>query len=124
MMGIGSAFAAMNVMYSAVMARFKEVGTLRALGFRRRSILVSFIFESVILSLAGGIIGCLIALPMHDISTGTANQTTFSEVVFNFRITPVIILIGLIFSALVGLVGGFLPARRAASIKLTEVLRD
>lgn len=123
-MGIGSCFAAMNMMYSAVLGRIKEVGTLRALGFKRRSILASFLVESVILALAGGVLGCLMALPLHGLSTGTANFMSFSEVLFHFRITPAILLKGLAFAGVVGVMGGILPARRAAKIKLVEVLRD
>ncbi len=123
-MGIGSCFAAMNMMYGAVMGRFKEIGTLRALGFPRRSILASFLLESVVVALLGGLLGVVMALPIHGISTGTMNFGTFSEVLFNFRITPWIMFEGLAFSVVVGLLGGFLPARRAARIKLMEVLRD
>ncbi|RPJ56169.1 MAG: ABC transporter permease [Acidobacteria bacterium] len=123
-MGIGSCFAAMNMMYSAVLGRIKEVGTLRALGFKKRSILFSFLVESVILALIGGVLGCLMALPLHGLSTGTANFMSFSEVLFHFRITPTILLKGLAFAAIVGVLGGILPARRAARIKLVEVLRD
>jgi ABC-type antimicrobial peptide transport system permease subunit len=123
-MGIGASFAAMNMMYGAVMARSKEVATLRALGFRKRSILASFLFESVVLGLAGGVLGCLLALPMHGLSSGTANMQTFSEVLFNFRITPTILLQGLAFSALVGALGGFLPAQRAARSRLIDIMRE
>ena len=123
-MGIGSCFAAMNMMYAAVMSRSKEVGTLRALGFSRWSILTSFLIESTILALFGGIVGCLMALPMHGISTGTANFSNFSEILFHFRITPKILLQGLAFAMLVGLIGGGLPARRAAQIRLIEALRS
>ena len=123
-MGIGSCFAAMNMMYGAVMARAKEVATLRALGFRRRSILASFLAESVIFGAIGGVLGCLIALPIHGISTGTANFMTFSEVLFHFRITPQILLLGMSFAAGVGILGGFLPALRAARGKLIDILRD
>ena len=123
-MGIGASFAAMNMMYGAVMARSKEVGTLRAIGFRRRHILSSFMMESVFLGLAGGLLGCVMALPIHGISTGTANFMTFSEILFNFRITPGILLEALLFAALVGALGGYLPARRAAHTKLIEVLRE
>jgi len=122
-MGIGASFAAMNMMYGAVMTRFKEVATLRAIGFRRRNILGSFVAESVMLGLAGGILGCLMALPLHGISSATANFQTFSEVLFNFRITPAILLRGLIYSAVVGLLGGYLPARRAARAKLIDIMR-
>jgi len=123
-MGIGACFAAMNMMYGAVMARSREVGTLRALGFRRRSILASFLLESVMLGVAGGVIGCLLALPVNGVSTGTANFMTFSEVLFNFRLTPEILLRGLAYSALVGAIGGYLPARRAARMKLIDIMRE
>lgn len=123
-MGVGSAFAAMNMMYGAVMARRREVGTLRALGFRRRSILASFLVESLILAAGGGLLGCLLALPMHGLSTGTMNWGTFSEVLFHFRITPRILLNGVLFALVVGVVGGFLPARRAARVQLIEALRN
>jgi len=123
-MGIGSCFAAMNMMYAAVMSRSREVGTLRALGFSRGSILTSFLVESTILALLGGVIGCLMALPMHGISTGTANFANFSEILFHFRITPKILLQGLVFAMLVGVLGGGLPARRAAQIRLIEALRS
>jgi len=123
-MGIGSCFAAMNMMYAAVMSRSREVGTLRALGFSRWSILTSFLIESTILALLGGVVGCLMALPMHGISTGTANFANFSEILFHFRITPKILLQGLAFAMVVGVVGGGLPARRAAQIRLIEALRS
>ncbi len=123
-MGIGSCFAAMNMMYGTIMARFKEVGTLRALGFRRRSILASFLFEAIVLALLGGVVGCLLALPVHGLSTGTTNFVSFSEVLFNFRITPRILLNAVIFAGVVGIMGGFLPALRASRLKLIEVMRD
>lgn len=122
--GIGACFAAMNMMYGAVMSRAAEIATLRAIGFRRRHVLASFLAESLIVGLAGGVLGCLLALPMHGISTGTANFQTYSEVLFNFRITPGILLRGLAFSAAVGALGGYLPARRAARMKLIDVMRE
>ena len=122
-MGIGSCFAAMNMMYATVLSRTKEVGTLRALGFSRWSILWSFLVESTLLALLGGFVGCLLALPLHGISTGTANFTTFSEVLFNFRITPKILLDGMVFASFVGILGGALPARRASQVTLMEALR-
>jgi ABC-type lipoprotein release transport system permease subunit len=124
LMGIGACFAAMNMMYGSVMSRSREIATLRAIGFRRRNILASFLVESVILGLLGGIAGCFLALPMHGISTGTANFQTFSEVLFYFRLTPGIFLRGMIFALAVGIVGGYLPARRAARVKLVEGLRE
>jgi len=122
-MSIGSCFAVMNTMYAATAYRTREIATLRVLGFRRRNILLSFMLESLLLALIGGLLGCLIALPMNGISTGTANFLTFSEVVFQFRVTPRLMLIGLIFSALVGTLGGFLPARLAARIPIVRALR-
>jgi len=122
-LGIGASFAAMNMMYGAVMTRSKEVATLRALGFRRRSILGSFLMESVILGLSGGILGCALALPLHGISSATANFQTFSEVLFNFRITPAILIRGMIYAAAVGALGGYLPARRAARARLIDIMR-
>ena len=107
-----------------VMGIFKEVGTLRALGFSGWSILASFLVESVLLALLGGVLGCLMALPLRGISTGTANFSTFSEVLFHFRITPTILLQGMVFATFVGILGGGLPARRAVRIKLVEALRD
>lgn len=124
LMGVGSCFAAMNTMYAAVMARSKEIGTLRALGFRRRSIRGSFLVESLVLAFLGGVLGCLLALPLHGVSTGSINFVTFSEVAYNFRVTPRILLQGMMFSLFVGIVGGFLPARRASRQRLLEVLRD
>ena len=123
-MGIGSCFAAMNMMYGTVMARFKEIGTLRALGFRKRSILASFLVESILLALLGGVLGCLMALPVHGISTGTTNFASFSEVLFHFRITPEILGKAILFAGLVGIAGGLLPAARAARLQLLEVMRD
>jgi len=122
-MSIGSCFAVMNTMYAATAYRTREIATLRVLGFRRRNILLSFMLESLLLALIGGLLGCLIALPMNGISTGTANFLTFSEVVFQFRVTPRLMLIGLIFSALMGTLGGFLPARLAARIPIVRALR-
>jgi putative ABC transport system permease protein len=123
-MGIGACFAAMNMMYGSVISRSREVATLRAIGFRRRSILASFLFESLLLGLLGGILGCLLALPMNGISAATANFETFSEVFFHFRLTPAILLQGVIFAIVVGILGGYLPARRAARMKLITVLRE
>ena len=124
LMGIGSCFAAMNMMYGTVMSRTHEIGTLRALGFSRWSILSSFMLESVFLALLGGVVGCLLALPLHGISTATANFVTFSEIIFNFRITPKILLQGMLFAAFVGLLGGGLPARRASRTNILQAMRD
>lgn len=123
-MGIGACFAAMNTMYAAVSHRTQEIATMRVLGFRPWSILFSFMTESLMLALAGGVIGCLLALPINGITTGTANWQTFSEIAFAFQITPRLILIGLVFALLMGLFGGFFPARQAARQTPAEILHE
>lgn len=122
-MAVGAIFGALNTMYAAVGARTKEIGTMLAIGYKPSSILLSFLFESVLLCLIGGIIGCILALPIHGMSTGTTNWSTFSEVAFKFRITPGILAIGLLASLTLGLVGGFFPARNAARRSVIEALR-
>ena len=123
-MGIGACFGGMNTMYASVAYRTREIGTLRALGFSKASILTSFVIESMILSLVGGLIGCLLALPVNGIATGTMNFRTFSEVAFSFRITPDLLLSALIFSLLLGFIGGLLPSRLAARMPITKALRE
>lgn len=122
-MAIGSCFAAMNAMYASVAYRSREIATLRVLGFSRIAVLSSFVVESVLLALAGGALGCLLALPVHGLSTGTVNFYSFSELTFEFRITARLLLNGLVFSAIVGLLGGFLPARLAARRPPLDALR-
>jgi putative ABC transport system permease protein len=123
-MGIGAVFGAMNTMYAIVAARTREIGTLRALGFSRRAILFSFVTESVFLALVGGAIGCLLAFPMNGFSTGTGQTQSFSEIAFAFRITPEIVGASLVFAALMGLIGGLLPALRGARLPITSALRE
>jgi putative ABC transport system permease protein len=123
-MSIGATFAAMNTMYASVGSRTREIGTLRVLGYRRTSILASFLVEGAFLALIGGILGCLLALPMHGYSVGTMSFETFSETVFQFRITPYLAMKGLIFSILVGLVGSLLPAIRAARLPVIAALKS
>jgi putative ABC transport system permease protein len=123
-MAVGSAFAAMNTMYAAVARRAKEVGTLRVLGFTKGSILLSFFIESVLLSIIGGVIACLIVLPLNSVTTGIGNFITFSETSFNFRITPQSMLYAILFSAVLGAVGGLLPARQAANKEILTALRE
>ena len=113
-MGVGAVFGAMNTMYAIVSARTREIGTLRALGFRRWSVMVSFVLESVLLALVGGLVGCLLALPANLLTTSTGGAN-FSEVAFAFRITNTALLVGLGFALAMGLVGGLLPAFRAAT---------
>jgi len=123
-MGIGAVFGAMNTMYAIVAARTREVGTLRSLGFSRRSILFSFVLESVLLAVAGGLLGCLLALPINGFSTASGQTPSFSEVAFAFQVTPDILESGLVFAMLMGLIGGLLPALRAARMPITTALRE
>ena len=120
-MGIGAVFGAMNTMHAIVAARTREIGTLRALGFSRRSVLLSFVIESVFLALLGGVIGVLMALPANNL--GGATGVGFAELAFAFKITPQAIAIGLVFAAVMGLIGGLLPAARAARLPITSALR-
>ncbi len=123
-MGIGAVFGAMNTMYAIVAQRTREVGTLRALGFKRRAILLAFVLESVFLALVGGALGCLLAMPMNGFSTGTGQTQSFSEIAFAFRITPQIVMSGMLLAALLGLIGGLLPALRASRLPITTALRE
>jgi putative ABC transport system permease protein len=123
-MAVGSCFAVMNTMYAATSRRTREIATLRVLGFKRTSILISFVMESIVLGIAGGIVGCLLALPIHGISTGTANFNSFSEIVFQFRITPPLMLQGIVFAAIMGGIGGLLPARLASRVPIVRALRS
>src|SRR6266496_2433561 len=122
-MSVGAGFAGMNTMYAAVARRTKEIGTLRVLGFSRRSILASFVLESVAIALIGVGIGILLALPLNFVSTGTSNFSTFSEIAFNFRVTPDLMLSALIFGAGIGLLGSLLPSIRASRFKIVDALR-
>ena len=122
-MAVGAGFAGMNTMYAAVARRTKEIGTLRVLGFGRASILVSFLLESVSIALIGAAIGILLALPLNFVSTGTSNFVTFSEIAFNFRVTPDLMIWALLFGGIIGFVGSVLPSIRAARFKIVDALR-
>lgn len=122
-MAVGAGFAGMNTMYAAVARRTKEIGTLRVLGFSRVSILTAFLLESVAIALLGAAIGILLALPLNFVSTGTSNWVTFSEIAFNFRVTPDLMIFALIFGAIIGLVGSLLPSIRASRFKIVDALR-
>jgi putative ABC transport system permease protein len=123
-MAVGSSFAAMNTMYAAVARRAREIGTLRVLGFSRGGILSSFLLESLLLSLIGGLVGCLLVLPLNNITTGVGSFVTFSEIAFNFRVSPGIMLTGIVFALLMGMLGGLFPARSAARKEILMALRD
>jgi putative ABC transport system permease protein len=122
-MAVGSSFAAMNTMYAAVSRRSKEIGTLRVLGFSRFSILVSFLSESVLLAILGGIIGCILVLPLNGVTTGIGSFTTFSETDFNMTVTPAIMLAGIAFAIVMGALGGLFPAWNAARKQVLTALR-
>lgn len=123
-MSVGALFAAMNTLYASVGSRTREIGTLRVLGFRRRSILLGFLLEGAMLAGFAGILGCLLALPMHGYSTGTFGYETFTETLFDFQITPVLVAKGIGFAVAVGLVGSLLPALRAARLPVIASLKS
>jgi len=122
-MGIGSIFAAMNTMYAAVAYRAREIATLRVIGFSRPSILTSFVFESLVLSLLGAVVGIVLMLPFNGMTTGTSNQVTFSEVVFGLHMTPVLVLQATGVAVLMGILGGLAPAWHAARQNILTALR-
>jgi ABC-type antimicrobial peptide transport system permease subunit len=124
LMAIGSSFAAMNTMYAAVSHRSREIGTLRVLGFSKIEILLSFLFESLVLAALGGVLGCLLVLPLNNLSSGIGSFTTFSETTFQFRVTPAIIGIGMIFAGFMGAAGGLFPASNAARKEILVALRS
>jgi putative ABC transport system permease protein len=115
-------------MYAAVSTRAKEIGMLRALGFKRRSILASFVLESLLISLAGGLLGAALCLGLSLIpgllETGTTNWASFSEVAFEFKFSPAVLFQGLVFALVMGLLGGLWPAARAARKPITTSLRE
>lgn len=122
-MGIGAVFGAMNTMYAIVAARTREIGTLRALGFSRTAIVTTFVTESTLLALAGGALGCALAIPANGL-TSAAGGANFAEVSFAFQITGPTIAIGLVLAVLMGLAGGLLPAWRASRTRITAALRS
>lgn len=123
-MALGAVFGALNTMYASVASRTKEIGTLLALGFSRGAVMTSVLVESVSLCVIGGAIGCLLALPVRTFTTGTMSFATFSELAFRFEVTPMMMGAGILFAAMMGLVGGFFPARRAAMMPITEAVRQ
>jgi putative ABC transport system permease protein len=123
-MAIGSSFAAMNTMYAAVARRSAEIGTLRVLGFSRGGILFSFFLESLFLCLLGGALGCLLVLPLNSFETGIGNWVTFSEIVFQFHVTPAMMVVGVAFALVIGVLGGLFPAFSAARKEILTALRQ
>lgn len=122
-MGLGAIIGALNTMYSAVAERGREIAVLRALGFRGGSIILSFLFESMWIALIGGVVGCLVVLPINGLTTGTINWQTFSHLSFAFKITPGLLLLGVAFALCMGIVGGVPPAIRAARANVATTIR-
>jgi len=123
-MGVGAIFGALNTMYSAVAERGREIATMRALGFGGPSVVTSFIIESLLIALVGGLLGCVAVLPLNGITTGTINWQTFSHLAFAFKITPPLLLGGIIFALVMGFLGGVFPAVRAARRPVAAALRS
>jgi putative ABC transport system permease protein len=123
-MAIGAVFGALNTMYSAVAERGREIATMRAVGFGGGAVVFSFLVEALLISFIGGVIGCLAVLPLNGLTTGAMNWQTFSHLAFAFRITPVLLLGGIIFALLMGLLGGLPPAMRAAWRPVAVALRE
>ena len=120
---IGAVIGAAITMYASVASRTAEIGTLRALGFSRGAILAAFLGEALLLGLLGGIVGLIGASAMQALSISTTNFQTFAEIAFSFTLTPRIVIVSLIFAVAMGFVGGFLPAARAARMKIVDALR-
>lgn len=122
-MGIAAVFTATNTMLAALAARTYEIGILLAVGFRPLAIFTSFMFEALLLGLIGGLVGCLMTLPINGADTGTMNFQTFTEVAFAFRVTPTVLITAVMFSLILGLLGGAWPALRAARMRPTQAMR-
>jgi putative ABC transport system permease protein len=123
-MAIGAIFGALNTMYSAVAERGREIATMRAVGFSSWNVILSFLFEALLISFLGGIIGCLAVLPLNGLTTSTMNFQTFSNVAFAFKITFDLLLMGVLFALVMGVLGGLLPAIRAAVQPVSVALRE
>jgi putative ABC transport system permease protein len=123
-MAIGAIFGAMNTMYAAVSSRTTEIGTLRALGFAPLAVMTSFLLESMVLAVAAGAIGIILAMPIDGLSTTFGNFVTFSTLAFSFHVTFAIVIEALIFAAVMGVVGGWLPARQAMKMPVVDALRS
>ena len=123
-MAIGAIFGALNTMYSAVAERGREIATMRALGFSTSNVILSFLFEALLISFVAGLVGCLAVLPLNGLTTSTMNFQTFSNVAFAFKITLDLLIMGVIFALVMGVMGGMLPAVRAALRPVAVALRE
>lgn len=125
LMGLGAVFAALNTMYSSVSARKKEIATLRALGFSALPVAVSILLESMLLALIGGAVGgSLVYIVFNDYQVATMNSQSFSQIAFNFAVTPGLLMEGIQWAMVIGVVGGLLPAIRASRLPVTQALRE
>lgn len=125
MMALGAIFGALNTMYSAISARTREIATLRALGFGAGPVVLSVMLESLAIALAGGAFGALAAyFAFNGFKTSTINWQTFSQIAFAFRVTPLLLLLGVMWAVLIGLIGGLFPALRAARLPIAAALRE
>jgi putative ABC transport system permease protein len=123
-MAIGAVFGALNTMYSAVAERGREIATMRAIGFTPGNVILSFLFEALAISFLGGLLGCLVVLPLNGLTTSTMNFQTFSNVAFAFKITFDLLVMGVVFALVMGVLGGLLPALRAALQPVSVALRE
>jgi len=125
LMAIGAVFGALNTMYSAVAARTREIATLRALGFGGSAVVVSLMLESLLLALVGGAIGGGLAyFAFNNFHTSTMNWQSFSQITFAFKVTPELLVRGVVWAAMIGLIGGLFPAIRAARLPIAAALRE
>jgi putative ABC transport system permease protein len=122
-MAVGAVFGALNAMYSAVSERGREIATMRALGFGGPSVVFSFVIEALLISFVGGLLGCIAVLPLNGLTTGAMNLQTFSHMAFAFKITPELLVKGVVFALVMGLIGGVPPAIRAARRPVALALR-
>jgi putative ABC transport system permease protein len=122
-MALGAVFGALNTMYSAVSERSREIAVLRAIGFSGGAVVLSFFIEALAVALFGGLLGCIAALPVNGITTGTMNWQTFSHLAFAFRITSDVLAFGMVFALVMGALGGLPPAIRAARANVATALR-
>ena len=122
-MSVGAIFGAVNTMYASISSRTPEIAVLLTLGFKPRNVLLSFLAESAVIALVGGVLGCLIALPINGVVTSTTNWSSFSEIAFAFRVTPGLLASGVLFAVVMGVVGGYFPARKASRMPVVQALR-
>lgn len=123
-MAIGAVFGALNTMYSAVADRGREIATMRALGFGGPSVVFSFLLEALLISFVGGVLGCVAVLRLNGLTTSTINFQTFSNLAFAFKITPDLLVMGIVFALAMGVFGGLFPAVRAARLPVATALRE